>query len=790
MGASAANQSGESVTRSWVIGGGADCDLVIDLPTVSARHCRLTQQGRRFMLEDLGSTNGTFVNGMRIASAVNVSTGDTITLGKSVPMPWPESKQERRRAAIRIGRAIDNDVVLDDPRISRSHARLEILLGGGAVLEDLGSANGSFVNGHRIAGRVNVQAGDTIALGRYTFQLTPRGELQQRDWGGSVRVEARGVAVEVADTRLLEDVSLTVLPGELVGVMGPSGAGKTTLLSALNGYTRPASGTVLLNGQDLYSHYAQFQGVIGYVPQDDILHRDLTVWQALYYTARLRLPADYGTSEIRRVIGEVVHAVGLEGTEHLPIGSPEKRGISGGQRKRVNLAMELLTGPSVLFLDEPTSGLSSEDALTVLRLLRKLADEGKTILLTVHQPSLEAYRMLDNLIVVARETGAAGPGRLAYYGPAYPQAVEFFRPPGSSQGDALLAPENVLRGLASDSVAAWKAKYDASALKRQFVDDRAASTPSPPPADDRAAGDADEGRAEREWGLAQWWTLVQRTVAVKAKDSTNTAVLFAQAPVIAALIVLVFGQHAAETVTAENWNQVAGATGTTVLLMVLAALWFGCSNAVREIVGERAIYHRERMVCLKIPSYIGSKFAVLGVLCLIQSALLLAIVSGGAALAGPWLAILFLLWLTSLIGVAIGLAVSALARTSEVAVAVLPLVLLPMIMLAGALQPLHRMSGPVTVLAQTMPSRWAFEGLLLLEARNRPNQPPLPEGAIPGAPPARPVPSDEAPADMAERFFPRDTDRMGVVASTVSLMAMLMLLTGVIYGVLRTRDVH
>ncbi|MDY0170096.1 MAG: FHA domain-containing protein [Thermoguttaceae bacterium] len=781
------------MTRSWVIGGGADCDLVIDLPTVSARHCRLTQQGHRFLLEDLGSTNGTFVNGLRIASAVAVSHGDTVTLGKSVPMPWPEVEQQPWQGVVRIGRATDNDVVLDDPRVSRSHARLESLPGGGAVLEDLGSTNGSFVNGRRIAGRVKVQAGDTIALGRYTFQLTPQGELQQRDWGGSITVQARGVEVEVGNTRLLEDVSLTVLPGELVGVMGPSGAGKTTLLSALNGYTRPASGEVLLSGQDLYRNYAQFQGVIGYVPQDDILHRDLTVQQALYYTARLRLPADYGDAEIHRLISEVVRAVGLEGTEHLLIGSTEKRGISGGQRKRVNLAMELLTRPSVLFLDEPTSGLSSEDALTVLRLLRKLADEGKTILLTVHQPSLEAYQMLDNLIVVARDTGAARPGRLVYYGPAYPQAIEFFHPPTAGPHQAAtLVPEGVLRGLASDRVQTWVAKYNASVLKRQFVDDRAASAPNRAPADDSAAGvSLEKGREEREWGFAQWWTLVQRTVVVKAKDTTNTAVLFAQAPIIATLIVLVFGHQAAETVTAENWGQVAGATGTTMLLMVLAALWFGCSNAVREIVGEWAIYHRERMVCLKIPSYIGSKFTVLGGLCLIQSWLLLIIVGRGAALAGPWLAILLLLWLTSLIGVAIGLAVSALARTSEVAVAVLPLVLLPMIMLAGALQPLHRMKEPVTVLANTMPSRWAFEGLLLLETDNRPKQPPLPKGAVPTMPPGEAVSaSDSPPPDMAESFFPRESDRMGVTASMFSLATTLVLLTGAIYGVLRARDVH
>lgn len=232
--------------------------------------------------------------------------------------------------------------------------------------------------------------------------------------------------------------------------MGPSGAGKTTLISALNGYTPPTLGQVLFNDRDLYANYGQFQGVIGYVPQDDIMHGDLTVARALYYTARLRLPPDSSDAEIAERIKVVIEQLGLKGTENVLIGSPQKRGISGGQRKRVNLAMELLTDPAVLFLDEPTSGLSSEDTLTVMRLLRTLADEGKTILLTIHQPSLEAYRQLDNLVVVAKDPGTTDPGRLTYYGPAYPQAVQFFNP--QHEEGAVLSPDEVLRSLAEEKM--------------------------------------------------------------------------------------------------------------------------------------------------------------------------------------------------------------------------------------------------------------------------------------------------------------------------------------------------
>ena len=235
----------------------------------------------------------------------------------------------------------------------------------------------------------------------------------------------------------------------------------------------------------------------------------------------------------------MIAQLGLEGTENVLIGSPEKKGISGGQRKRVNLAMELLTDPAVLFLDEPTSGLSSEDALMVMKLLRKLADGGKTIIVTIHQPSLEAYRLLDNLILVSKDARSAEPGRLAYFGPAYPQAVEFFNPdgvPGLKPGQEP-SPDEVLRGLAKDKTAAWVERYEASPLKRQFVDRSRG----------QAARRARPRRPERRTapGLRLRPVVDARAAIawpIKLRDTANTAILMAQAPVIALLVVLVFGK--------------------------------------------------------------------------------------------------------------------------------------------------------------------------------------------------------------------------------------------------------
>lgn len=400
-----------------VIGRHPECDIVLNADGVSGKHCMVTQQVNIWLLEDLQSSNGVYVNGSRISSPRQITSNDQITLGLSCPFPWdklepgikikapvygttyePQGKvtQSKPSAVITavppakgdsliIGRNSNCDQVIAEPMVSARHAKIKWVTNG-AIIEDLGSSNGTFVNGVKIDQPTLIKAGDIIGLGSYTFTLGGK-KLEQEKKKPGYSLEARGICVQIKEKKLIHGVSFTLLAGEFAALMGPSGAGKTTLLNALNGYTPPAKGDVLLNNYDLYAHFDQFRNVLGYVPQDDVIHRELTVFEALWYSARLRLPPDYDDHEIEQRIKQVIAQLGLEGTENVLIGSPEKKGISGGQRKRVNLAMELLTDPKVLFLDEPTSGLSSEDTLQVMKVLRKLADDGRTIILTIHQPS-------------------------------------------------------------------------------------------------------------------------------------------------------------------------------------------------------------------------------------------------------------------------------------------------------------------------------------------------------------------------------------------------------------------
>jgi ABC-type multidrug transport system ATPase subunit len=589
----------------WIIGSGSECDVVVDQPTVSDRHCRLTQTAEGEFLEDLGSSNGTFVNGMRVRGRVRVHRSDRIMLGKRVPMPWPSDSPPQAppvsSRVITVGRARDNDVVIDDPVVSGRHARIVVeggrariedlgssngtavnarerridsapldeadvvflgsyripaarllhasdepaaagrsrivvrgpallfgrdracdqvldypmvsrrharlsRVGAGFQIEDLGSSNGTYVNGVRVRDPVVVRPGDRIGLGSYTFTLTLSGDLERSDDRDDVTVEARDLAVDAGGRTLIEGISLRVEPGELVGLMGPSGAGKSTMLKALAGYVRPSRGQVLLNGADLAAHHTEFRGQIGYVPQEDIIHRDLTAGEALWYTARLRLPADYGDAEIRRRVRDVLQQLDLAGAEGVLIGTPSGSGMSGGQRKRVNLALELLTDPPVLLLDEPTSGLSSEDALLVMKVLRKLADRGKAILLTIHQPGRDAFRLMDRLAVVARDSGSIEPGRLAYDGPAYPDAILFFNSPAGSDSPsgAEPSPDDLLRGLARRPVREWVERLAASGRRRAYSPQRTGGT-------ERATPRGPTPQDLRRSSIAQWWALVGGT---------------------------------------------------------------------------------------------------------------------------------------------------------------------------------------------------------------------------------------------------------------------------------------
>ncbi len=790
----------EGSVQKFTIGRNPSSDVVIDVECVSWDHARLIVIHGNFWLEDLQSSNGTFIGnqGRRIAKE-QFDDNDTIWFGThKLRGRWlkgccgidvrefPSNRTSNREfnqdtdGPTVLGRDPKCDRPLSSPLVSWHHARI-IPQDSSFLVEDLKSTNGTYVNGELISEVRRCNPGDVVSLGTFEITLAKAGGILANDHRDKLSIEAKDVVIQVPGRILVDQVSLTIQPGEFVGLMGPSGAGKSTFMNALNGYMAPIKGQVLIGGKDLYLRYDELRGQIGYVPQDDVMHAELTVYQALYYTARLRFSSDFDDQEIHKRIERLLEQLGLQGTEDVLIGSPEKKGISGGQRKRVNLAMELLTDPSILFLDEPTSGLSSEDALSVMRTLRGLADEGKTILLTIHQPSLEAFRLMDNLVLIAKDANSPEPGRLAYYGPAYPDAVYFFNPDGvpNLKPGSEPSPDNVLRGLAKERCNVWEERYRTSIYQSKFVTNRKS-----PPIEKRQVA-----RAKRRFslGIHQGLTLLRRTWTIKLKDRANTLLLLVQAPLIACLIVMVFGEKASQDATQENFVEVNTAMASSIFLLALSALWCGCSNAVREVVSEWPVYRRERMVNLRIPSYIASKLGVLFAFSTIQCFILLGTVHAFNGMKGPWFDLYVVLLLSSMVGTTIGLAISAIAKTSEFAIGMLPVVILPMVMLGGVMQHIHKMSDTVQTVTKINPSRWAFESLLLIESEKHESFLAPLQGSDFEAPTKH---QEMIPIDLAEPFFPKSKTRTSAQEGFMTLLSMLLTFLGIVALVLRKRDLH
>jgi ABC-type multidrug transport system ATPase subunit len=676
------------------VGRSSSCHIVINNQNVSSSHARFIVKENTVTLEDTNSTNGTYVDGERITSKI-VTKNNQITFSKNYVFDWNKlepfiklssgdiSAQTEERLKTRIaheknvitiGRTSDNDLVINNIKVSRKHAKLE-KIGDEWFLEDLESSNGTYINGNKIK-RELVTPNDVITIGGVPLNLE-RLFSDKKEISGDIQIAADNLTFQVKDKVIVDNIGLTILPGEFVGLIGPSGAGKTTLMMMMNGVVKPSNGDVLINDQSLYANFDSFKGQIGYVPQDDIIHRELKVQESFHYTGKLRL--DNNTDEeINTQVDNILDTLGLDETRDTLIGSAEKKGISGGQRKRVNLGQELLTEPSVLFLDEPTSGLDPKTDLDVMYLLKNIAAKGKIVILTTHNITKDNFEILSHLIVLTKG------GKLAYFGKAN-KAIEYF---------GVEKPYEIFEKLETKEPDYWKDKFLQSQEYRQFVSSRESSKAEKQPTEVITP-------TKINTDPKQFFTLTSRYFRVKLRDHVSTAILLLQAPIIAALIAIVFDEFAERT--------------AALFILVVAAIWLGCSNAAREIVSEQAIFKRERMVNLKIPSYLFSKVVVLLLLCVIQCFILAIIVVPSLGMESSVISMFFMLLLTALPALLLGLLISSLVSTTEAAMGLIPLVLIPQVILGGLISTFITMSGFEKFLAAFMTSRWSFEAMTILE---------------------------------------------------------------------------
>lgn len=429
--------------KPFVIGRDKSADIQVVGSKVSRTHLRLEFNGKNWVATDLDSSNGTFFESkpfreLIVAEQLSIflggDTGQEIRLhplelgtkkSKESIKKAPVFKGDRTLVAsalqdftgtiddqtsrirlqqrIRIGRDATNDWQIEDLTVSRFHAEIVQNEKGGFDLVDLKSANGSFINGKQVKRR-EIEIGDLISIGGATRRFTSDG-LDTPVGIDGIDVVAKDLHFAVGDRELLKDINFHLGPRSLTAIVGPSGAGKSTLLNAITGRTSPTQGQILVGGRDLHKEFGDLSQRIGLVPQADILHTRLTVRQALNYGAALRFPSETSKSEREERVAEVMDKLELTPRADLTIDK-----LSGGQRKRASIGLELLTKPSILVLDEPTSGLDPGLDAHVMETLRKLADDGQTVVLVTH--SVDNLNFCDNVILLASG------GRIAYAGPS------------------------------------------------------------------------------------------------------------------------------------------------------------------------------------------------------------------------------------------------------------------------------------------------------------------------------------------------------------------------------------
>jgi ABC-type multidrug transport system ATPase subunit/pSer/pThr/pTyr-binding forkhead associated (FHA) protein len=653
---------------------------------------------------------------------------------------------------ITIGRLPDNMVVLSHPQVSGRHARLELVQGGYRIV-DVGSTNHVYVNAQLVTHQL-LQPGDEIRIGPYKFTYTGR-QLTQQDESHGIRIDALHLQkVGSKHTVLIDDISIAIPPRKFVALVGGSGAGKSTLMDALNGLRPAQKGLVLYNGQDYYQHLAAFSTQLGYVPQEDIIHRDLTVERALYYTARMRLPEDFTEAQIKQRIEEVLEDVDMKHRRGMLVSK-----LSGGQRKRVSIALELLANPSVFFLDEPTSGLDPGLDRRMMFLLRRLADKGHTIVLVTH--ATNNINVCDYICFLAQG------GRLAYFGPPN-EAKAYFGKTDFAEIYSTLEPTEANPGVPEEA----EKRFSTSPEFQKYVAGPLNQGPAGHANVVQETAVVKQPKRGNPW--QQFSLLFQRYFGILKNDKANLAFLLLQAPLIGLLLLFfirgvgpdgfnpnnvvqcpatasIITNTGPDLPTPSNpvvsrscqqlqaffttdprgiayanqrggTNQALqdfivpgpGYAETVLFIMAFSAIFFGCINAAREIVKEDPIYRRERVVNLGILPYLFSKIVVLGLLCLLQSAILVLCVSipdpfSNSIFLPPFLEVYITIALTSLAGLMMGLMVSALVPNTDRAMTIVPLLLIPQIIFSGTIFPLN--SWPLQLLSILFPIRWAMAAL-------------------------------------------------------------------------------
>ena len=711
-------------TEKAILGRAEDADLKIPegYSFVSGHHLLIQRKDSQFTLTDMDSTNGTLLNNQPVPpnqpvdlrhnavirigdDSLGISLGMTfINLQEDAPalqgfMATSASLTMEIEKPITIGRLPENQICLDAPDVSRQHAIIT-QEGERFILQDLNSRNGTYVN-EKLVQKTELFEGDLIRIGNYllTFQ---DGQVTPYQSSG-MRLDINDLTVEIEDRRgkfkIIDSFDFSVLPREFIGIVGGSGAGKTTLLNALIGL-RPGKGQVQLNGHDFYEEYEHFRHQMGYVPQSDILHTSLTVEKALDYTARLRLPPSVTPEERAKRISTVLETVSM----NSPITRKNRISrLSGGQRKRVSIAAELIADPKLIYLDEATSGLDPGLEKKMMYTLRKMADEGRTVMLITHAT---------NNIVQTDHVAFISQGKLVFFGPSQ-EALDFFEVDDFAD----------IYGKIQNRGEEWRHVYEEENTENheRYVEARKENALALPKRE----------LPKQKFGLGsllrQFWVLTQRSLNVLFSDPITLGLMLLLLP-ITGVLQLVIGSREILTGNPAILADPAAAAAnlmesytpfprmnTFIFVMGLEAVLTGLFVPSNDLVKERSIFLRERMVNLRVAPYLFSKAAIYSIFVLIQVVLYLLILSIGVDFPEQGLyfngtvELFITLFLTMMAGITFGFIISTVSRSTEMAIYILTMMLFFQFFFAGTVFDLR--GNTFEPLSYFTTTRWSLNAL-------------------------------------------------------------------------------
>ena len=663
------------VDEETVIGRSKTCDITLPSMLLSAKHARIVVNIDGMFLENLSGKNDILYKDV-YSSKIAIANNQEVGLGiYKLQFLYAHNRDEVVEHIdnhsklndvvdgvlidneITIGRDFTCDLRLNYPFVSKRHIKITSNHNNQIFVEDLRSKNGTCLNGKKIYKSVEYNDGDIISVDSIELKIVNNSVFLVNDPEDLV-FSTKNLSFVTKKKVIINQVSFEAKGGELIAVVGGSGEGKSTLLKLLSGYLKPTNGELFYNNIPFENNFKYIKEELGFVHQDDIIYPELTLYKNLYYAAKLRLPEHVDSAQVNELINKTVELVDLTEFKHKKVGT-----LSGGQRKRSAIAIEILMNPNMIFLDEPTSGLDNYLKTSLTKLFRAIANRNKIVFVATHD--VEDLDIYDKVLIVSA-------GELIYYGE--PKKLKI-----------LYDIENYSDIYSKTRNLKTSSKYTFSKpipVEEEVVETNTSKKINVP---------------QKSTFISHLFVLTARYIEILKNSPVTLMLWLIQAPIIAVFLGIVF-------VNVNNFYMLS-------FVIAVSTLWYGANNSVKEIVKNDKYYIKDRHSSLNLASYVLSIFIVVSLITILENLLFVAVLDIFVRLPISFLDLFMYSSLISILGIGLGLLISAISDNSDKALISLPLVLIPQLILSGVLVEFDKMSSIARYIADFTPLRWSFEYL-------------------------------------------------------------------------------